>query len=248
MPLDNVVYALPGTMCDEKVWSILREKDLNFTIVHIDIPQESSISKIVEALEDILPKEPVQLLGFSLGGYIASAFTVLNNERVEKLAILSNSPTVLPEQETNQRKQLIRWVKKNGYSGITQSKVKLLLHEKNANERELIQLIMDMDSACGAKILLQQLQATTERTDLSVPLSATNKNLGYFYGEQDKLIDIEKIEALSNVFTNIGATCISGAGHMLPLEAPQQLSNSLNDFFKIDRLSEFNLFSIKQSN
>jgi pimeloyl-ACP methyl ester carboxylesterase len=41
------------------------------------------------------------LIGFSLGGYIATYFSMLYPERVEKLFVISNSPTSLPLDEIN---------------------------------------------------------------------------------------------------------------------------------------------------
>ncbi len=237
MTEEQTVYALPGTMCDERLWTKLNDEELHFSIHHIDIPQDNSMEHIIQSLEKILPDEPVNLLGFSLGGYIASAFCSKNYDRVKKLAVLSNSPTTLPNEEVKQREQLVNWVEKHGYSGITENKIKFLLHENNIANADIIQLIFDMDKVCGEQTLLNQLKATTYRSDLSIALAATNARVGFFYGRQDKLINEKKLESLANSFVNITTHKIETAGHMLPLESPNMLAEALNSYFE-ERKSE----------
>lgn len=70
-------------MCDERLWNYT-QKALGESIIlkHVSIPMEETIETIVDALAVILPEHPINLLGFSMGGYLACAFAVKYPERV----------------------------------------------------------------------------------------------------------------------------------------------------------------------
>lgn len=226
------VYALPGTMCDQSLWTDLNNAGLDFSLRHVDIPTDHTMEAIITTLEKNLPNdEPIHLLGFSLGGYLASLYACKNPDRVAKLAILANTPARLPDTEITQRQQVIHWVEKNGYSGMPLNKVRFLLHKNNADKAAIVQQIIAMDKNCGEAVLLQQLKATTERDNLCPQMASLDKPIAFFFGEQDKLVNATTLKTLAQSSEKITYHMFSDAGHMLPLEAPNSLAQKLNAFF-----------------
>ncbi len=75
------LYFIPGTMCDLRLWSAMID-ELNclhpneFQYHFLNISKQTSIDEIIDDINKQLPDEKIILIGFSLGGYLASAFAV----------------------------------------------------------------------------------------------------------------------------------------------------------------------------
>ncbi len=82
------LYFLPGTMCDSRLWLAMID-ELNclhpneFQYHFLTIGKQTSIDEIIDDIKKQLPNEKVILIGFSLGGYLASACAVNYAERID---------------------------------------------------------------------------------------------------------------------------------------------------------------------
>ncbi|TDO96938.1 alpha/beta fold hydrolase [Marinomonas balearica] len=222
------LYCLPGTMCDERLWSdVERHLDPSTELIHIDIPMASSLRAMIDKIATVLPDEPVEMVGFSLGGYLASYFTAYNPERVSRLYVVSNSAQALPESELAQRKQALNWVSKRGYQGVPVKKAESMLGARSRRKRSLVQQIMSMADVLGEQAFVSQLSATMNRPCLIDELSASRVPIKAFIGMEDSLISMRQIRKLSQV-ENLNIYLTSDCGHMLPMEQPKWLASHLN--------------------
>lgn len=101
--------------------------------------------------------------------------------------------------------------------------------KNNKDNSAIIDTIVAMDKAGGVTKLLSQLRATSTRENLFPELAKLSVSIHFVYGEQDKLVRPAKIAAIYN--EQITSTVIKHCGHMMPLEAPQQLSQQITRFF-----------------
>lgn len=224
------VYLLPGTMCNELLWRDLKCLISDeITLNHIELPTAKNIDDITDALLNILPNHKVYLVGFSLGGYIASNFATQYPHRVEKLFIISNTACALNDNELKQRKELVSYLKKHGYSGISRQRAKSLLDESQQDER-LINKIIEMDKQLGEAAFLSQMMTTTNRVDLCQKLIDSKLSITFYYSEFDSFINKTWMAELAHNNENVKAIVQSGAGHMLPLEQPLLLKVYLEDW------------------
>ncbi len=226
MSMDKpVIYFLPGTMCDSRLWQWLWPYlEPHFSLVHVDLPVGDNIEEIVESLAQQLPLTSINLLGFSLGGYLASAFAVRYPKRLDRLCVLANSPNGLSGAEVARRRQTIHWVETNGYAGIPSKKINQLLHRSHRNSALIHNVIAEMDRELGITALLQQLKSTTQRVDLSADLVKLSIPVTFSYGDEDDLVDLVRIKNLSQQNKLIQSFEITCSGHMLPLEQAEQVS------------------------
>jgi pimeloyl-ACP methyl ester carboxylesterase len=132
-------------MCDERLWHYT-QKALGESIIlkHVSIPMEETIETIVDALAVILPEHPINLLGFSMGGYLACAFAVKYPERVNGLIVVSNTATSLLDSERQQREIALNSVTKQGYGGIPKKKAIIMLGQANKVREELVECIQSV--------------------------------------------------------------------------------------------------------
>ena len=219
------LYFLPGTMCDERLWHpVWAELDNRVECRYVEMPQADNFEGIISALAGQLPATPVNLVGFSLGGYVAGLFASRFPERINRLCMLSSSPEGLRETEHQQRRQTIRWIEQYGYGGIPPKKINHMLHANHQDHPQLTAIISAMDASGGVDKLLSQLKSTTERRSISAPLSQLARPLLFAFGDQDRLFDKAPIWDLAEGRGHIQVRQVAGAGHMLPLETPQPVA------------------------
>lgn len=220
------VYAIPGTQCDERLWGQLKPHLHDVEWVHVPVPEAGSVEQLVHDLLSLLPPTPVDLFGFSLGAYLAATLACTEPARVQSMFLCSNTPCALPEEELRQREQLLLWVSRNGYQGISDRKIRTMISPANHHRMDLFATIKAMDAALGEASLVQQLSATSARKDLLAPLSRLELPIRFCAGAEDGLVD-DRWFAEWAALGKPPASRIDNAGHMLPLEAPELLAGEV---------------------
>ncbi len=236
--MTKTIYFIPGTMCDERLWQptwqLLDEQfSHSCQLVHLPIPTSGNMDQVVESIAKKIAEEGAVLVGFSLGGYIASAIVAKFPELISHLVVVSNMPKNLPDTEIEQRKRTIAWIANRGYAGIPNKRIEDLLHPaiKQFDAEGFIRIkntIVDMDQDLGGNVLLHQLEVSLSRPALLSCLSCLNLPVQFLVGDADTLVDIAKLKQETQGAANISINIIDNIGHMLPLEAPQILALALN--------------------
>ncbi|NQZ22114.1 MAG: alpha/beta hydrolase [Colwellia sp.] len=230
--MKNKIYCLPGTMCDQRLWqACIKHLPENVELIHLAIPMGKSIDEIITALDKLLPKGKVNLAGFSLGGYLASAYALKYPEKVSKLLLISNMSYSLPEAELKERSRTIAYLKTHGYSGIPTKRITALLHPDNRNNQDIIHCIREMDTSLGKATLIYQLTVTTQRENLLIKLPKLSFPVQFLIGDNDSLVKLSRISNILGQSEHVSLIVLSNTGHMLPLEQPQKCALKMNNFF-----------------
>ncbi len=231
------IYFIPGLMTDYRLWSrvasLIEDK---FELIYLEIPQSTDFDYINEVLKQEIKDEKINLLGFSLGGYIASYFTIKNPNRVKKLFMLSATPAKTPIEEINRRKEKLELAKQSPMVFLDENKAKTLVEEQNQDDEELIKIIMDMFNEMGKEKFITQLESTFYRIDLSKELKELEIPVTMFYSSEDRLLDEEAIRKLEieskNKDHNINLIKRVGTSHNIALEFPEDLANYIKEWIK----------------
>ena len=241
------VYLLPGTMCNERLWHKLftcakadsnsqyqkPQLDNNIEFIHVPIPANKSFEQLAIWLNEFFQEEKVYILGFSLGGYIASYFAVNYPNRIKGLFIVGNSPCTLAPQDVSQRQELLNFIHSglstSEYKGISDRRAKQLLNSATYQQQDIL-TIKQMDAELGTDELISQMTHTTERDDLLKPLVKLKSNIIFYYSEDDPLVNLPWLRQLESNNSNCYLVSTNGNGHMLPLEKPEELLHHLHNF------------------
>lgn len=227
-------------MCNEQLWKkLVPYLETQFDLVHLPIPNVDNVDEMLTTLLAALVEEKVQLVGFSLGGYLAAYLASKYPEKIARLFVIANSPCSLNTDELQQRTDILAWVNQHGYSGISQKRALAMLdnpsnegasidHEQRV--KQAIYTIVTMDKDLGESVLIQQLTSTSHRKDLTDELSKVNSPIVFYCSEKDPLINQQWLKHFCHNNKNAHATIVPGSCHMLPLEYPQALANSIIDW------------------
>ncbi len=219
-------------MCNENLWSRLEPFfDDNYELITLPIPLEDSFDTVIESLEKSIKEEKINLLGFSLGGYIASYFACKYPHRINKLFIIASSLCPLSEQEIKKREDTISFVSRHGFKGLSTKKVISLLDKQNEKNFELIELIQQMYVDLGKEVFLSQMSVTLKRDDLLYTINKLYFPITFLYGSKDRLVNHTWMETLAKVTTHIRQKRFDTTSHMLPLEKPTEVAKEIKNFF-----------------
>jgi len=230
------IYLLPGTMCDHRLWSAMISELENispngYKFHYLTIGQQESIDELLVDIKRQICRQTddkITLLGFSLGGYLASAFAVKYPEMLARLLVVSSLPTELPSSVIKERSRTVTWIKQNGYRGIARKRVLALLDDSNQSNEDIIHLIEDMDKRLGGDVLVHQLLVTTQRDNLFDKLRALPLKKAFCVGRNDNLVSVEPLSRAQAEDEHMYLEVFENTGHMLPLEQAENMARWLH--------------------
>lgn len=226
------IYLLPGLMTDERLWSRLVPLLDEYELVHTPLPMTEDFDEASKELEKIFKEDKINLLGFSLGAYLACKFTINNPSRVKKLFLVAGSPAAMDKEEIVRRKITLNHMNKFGLKGLSHKKVLSLIEEENYKDEELITIIKKMFIDLGLKTYDIQMKSTFNRTNISKELINLKIPTRIFYSTQDRLFSHEVLDEFTKDDEHITLISRKGLSHMLPLEEPQKLAQEIKKWLK----------------
>lgn len=230
------IYLIPGLMTDERLWSRIKPLLENeYELIHIPIPHTEDFDEIIDILDKQFSndsEEKVNLLGFSLGGYIASYYAITYPNRLNRLLMVAATPGSSSEAEIERRKEKFTVIEKEGFKGLSYDKAKSLVEKKNKDDSELIKIIQDMFIDLGKERFITQLTSTFYRKDLFADLVNLDLPIWFYYSEDDRLLSPNALDRLLNNEHNMKLISRVGTSHNIPLEVPDLLSDVIKDWME----------------
>jgi pimeloyl-ACP methyl ester carboxylesterase len=216
-------------MCDQRVWSPVRAR-LPARIQASYVPTETQTERAgMLALLDALDA-PLDLVGFSMGGYLALAYTLARPERVRSLAVVCASAYGLSPTELDERRRAIAWLETHVYRGIAASRLNQFIHPSRRDDPAVAGVVRDMDRDLGQAVLLAQLRETSERQPLTARLPEIACPVLIVGADADPFAPRWALEDMARHIPGARYVEAAGSGHMLPLEQPDWLADELVRF------------------
>ncbi len=112
-------------MTDERLWSrLLPFLEKQYELIHFPIPLNENFDEMVKVLDKEIKDEKVNLLGFSLGGYISSYYAIKNPKRVKRLFLVSATPSATVKENVKKREKKLKEAKNNNFPTLSLEKAK----------------------------------------------------------------------------------------------------------------------------
>jgi len=180
------------------------------------------------ALVDALGVERVDLVGLSMGGYIALAFAALHPERLRTLALVDTKSTEDPDAAKEGRDAAAERVAAEGRSGLAADMLGVLVAE-TASAWTRARLRTMIESA-PAESIVAALEGMKRRPDRTATLANLSVPVGVIVGEHDALTPLSDADHMATA-AGAAMTVIPDAGHMSPIENPGAVEAALRSLW-----------------
>jgi pimeloyl-ACP methyl ester carboxylesterase len=219
---------IPGFMLDADLWrDVTPGLDEFGPFVHADLFQDGTIKDMASRVLAQAP-ETFVLVGFSMGGYVAREIVRQAPERVKALVLIATSARGDTEVQRQRKEAVAHKPDSVSFKGLSTTAVASSLHPDNAGRHDLIACIQAMGQRLGSDVFRRQ--SLLERVDERHLLADINCPCLILAGEQDKLRSRAEVEELHDGISGSSFQVIEKTGHMIPLEAPDELTSVIKQW------------------
>ncbi|MHB8141446.1 MAG: alpha/beta fold hydrolase [Vulcanimicrobiaceae bacterium] len=194
-----------------------------------------SLASDVAGVLDALGIECANLIGHSLGGYVALAFARMFTERVVRLALVCSRLAADTPAQAAARRQLATQLECEGsVEPVVDAYLSRLFAPARFDaDRRLVDDVAGLirsNSSRGLAALLHAMAQRPSSEDIAADLAMPALVLA---GEDDLVVSIEESRAIAAAFPAGRVQVCSNSGHLPMLEAPQATSAALAAFLAL---------------
>lgn len=217
---------IPGTLNTDRVWRAVTTGLADRADMRVaDVSAHDSMAALANAALADMPAR-FCMAGFSLGGYIALEIMRRAPGRVAGLALVSTSARPEPEEMKPQRLKSAALALRD-FDKLMANMRPFMLTTEHLADAGLNAEIDAMMRAAGAAAFERQTRAIIERADSRPELSRIACPTLVICGREDKVTPPRLSEELAAGIAAATLEIVDGAGHMLPMEAPDALTGAL---------------------
>ncbi|RFN59014.1 alpha/beta fold hydrolase [Marixanthomonas ophiurae] len=225
---------LHGFLESSTIWNeyiaALSEKH---TVITIDFPGHGKseivskthsmqlMAKVVKSVLHELNIESAILIGHSMGGYVALAYTELFQDDVEKLILLNSTPTADSEERKQNRRRALKVLDHNAEAFISMAIMNLFSENSKkrfTSEIETLKKEALQFPVAGIQAAIRGMINRKDRTDV---LANFDKKKIMVCGNEDPIMSISDSKVISET-TNTELIQLEG-GHMSWLENTDEI-------------------------
>lgn len=188
---------------------------------------------IVEMLDQLEITEPVNLVGFSMGGYVALQFLLEHSNRVRTLTLVDTRAVADTPPMQEARFSMAENVEGWGAGHVAQLMLPRLVGGSTIeNHPEVAVEIESIIGRTNPVAIAAAQRGMAHRTDMSPLLARLEIPTLCLVGEEDAITPPEAMQSMANAMPNATLMVIKGAGHMSPMENPADFNRSLGEFLE----------------
>lgn len=225
---------VPGLMCDQAVWEpLLPQLSVKHKCMVVDHAEANALPEMARQLLDGAPAHFL-LAGHSMGARVVLEALRLAPERIRGVALmdtgyLPKSSGQAGEDEAAKRFALLQVAKDQGVRVMAQQWVRGMVHPDRLGDGELIERIVAMFERKTAGMFERQICALLSRPDGSDVLRALRVPTLLMCGAQDAWSPPAQHEAMQALVPaeHVHMDLIEQAGHMAPMEQPDEVAASM---------------------
>lgn len=226
----ETLLLLPGHLCNATLWR--HQIDALSETVECVVPDYSPGDSIEAFAQAILRSAPAtfSLAAFSMGGFVAAEILRAQPWRVSRLALIGTRPDVDAKERIRQREDDMALVAEKGFEALLALLPGRWLSPGCRSESAFEETLIRMARAVGEDSFFRQQRALIGRRDGHYPLNRVTCPTLIMAGELDTPNPPEKQRMLQTLIPHARYVCVNHAGHLLPLEAPLEVTSALADW------------------
>jgi 3-oxoadipate enol-lactonase len=181
------------------------------------------------ALADHLGAQHVDLVGLSMGGYVALAFAERHGGRLRSLALIDTKTAADDERGKANRDMMAIRAVVEGRGALAEEMMESLLAPSASTMAKA--RLRSMVEGTPVETVVAALEGMKLRPDRSAVLAAVQVPVAVVVGEHDRLATPSDARAMADTVPGTSVTVISHAGHLTPIERPDDVSAALRRFW-----------------
>jgi 3-oxoadipate enol-lactonase len=190
-----------------------------------------SLADDVHALLTDLGALPAILGGLSMGGYLALAYAKKYPSDLRGLALIDTKAEPDTPEGKQGRQKMIELARSQGSKAVADAMMPKMLAPDADTSRPQVKRELDQIMNAQTPLTIEHaLAAMRDRADFSAELPKIATPTLVIVGEHDAITPPAGAEAMSKAIPRSNYVMIRGAGHMSPMEQPQQVTDALRRF------------------
>lgn len=225
-----VLYLLPGLLCDRDVWqhqvAALADR------FDIRIPDYRGVDSLEKMADDILAGVPEKfaVAGHSMGGRVALELVHKAPERLSHLILLSIGAHPVTDEECEQRSSLVEEAASIGMDKYAGSWADLMLGFRDHEDPAVRACIEAMARRQTLDDFIAHITAGLGRRNQMLYLPHIRIPVLLIVGEKDTWSPVSQHEQIRQLVPDCRLAEVPDAGHMVPLDQPDQVSALIRDW------------------
>jgi pimeloyl-ACP methyl ester carboxylesterase len=178
-----------------------------------------------------LAATPCVLAGLSMGGYIALAYARKYPNDLRGLILIDTKAAGDTPQQKEGRAKMIELARTSGATAVAEQMLPKLLGAGTVENRpEVVKSVRRMAEACSAQTIEYALRAMRDRPDRTAELPDIKVPTLVIVGDADAITPPDIAESMHKAIHGSTLEIIRGAGHMSPMEQPEQVNRAIERF------------------
>lgn len=226
---------IPGLGCDSRLWegaaAFLSDR---FTLVYPEIWPCGSLGDAAQGIAEIIDElgvAPAGVAGLSMGGYVAFELLRVWPHKVRAAAILDSTPYADTPARAVQRRETLRLLAEGDFERVLSEFLAGALSPRHAAGGPARDLLAAMARDLGSSAYAKSVSAIAGRGFYTDVLPLIRVPVLLLAGELDALTPPEVARRVVTDVPTAHVREIPGAGHLTPLEEPEQVGTLLGTFF-----------------
>ncbi|MBO9402602.1 alpha/beta hydrolase [Shimia sp. R9_3] len=223
---------LPGMMCDARLFAPqIAAFSAQRTVSVAPIGHHQTMAALAE---EVLAHAPPRfaLAGLSMGGIVAMEIARQAPERVAGLALMDTNPLAEADAVKARRGPQIEAVKRGELRRVMREEMKPNYLTDGPNKGAILDFCMDMATALGDQVFINQSIALRDRPDQSQTLKSFTGPALALCGEDDSLCPVARHELMHDLLPNSTLKVLPNAGHLPTLEQPDATTAALKTWLE----------------
>ncbi len=223
---------VPGLLCNERLWApqISHFKD-RYVCEVPDLTQEDRIEKLaISVLKRVRGK--FNLVGLSMGGYVALEIMRMAPERVKRLALIDTKARADSPEQKRRRRGLLALAGRGKFKGVTPHLMPLLIHPDRMEDVALTEEIYKMAEEVGQAAFVRQQTAILDRESHLNVLPEIKCPTQVICGRQDLITPLDCAEEIHSGISESELLTVENCGHLSNMEEPELVNKTLDNWLQ----------------
>lgn len=230
--MERSIVFVPGLLCTGELYApqiaALEASSTCLVAEHRLAPSMDAIA------EHILASAPdrFDLVGLSMGGYIAFEIAARAPERIRRLVLMDTSARPDRPDQTALRRDLIALAEAEGLEPVVDRLLPMFVAESRLGDRDLAAIVRRMAADTGVEAFRRQQTAIMNRKDARPDLAAIACPTLVVVGEHDRLTPAELAREIAEGIDGAVLRTVPRSGHLTTLEEPDAVNALLAEFLQ----------------